>query len=180
MPKQTTVHSDTKFGAQEIATLDFINAQFEDCTFDHGELRGRDLRGAKFLDCTFTTCDLVVAKVIDCTFSRVRFQECRLSGINWSGSRKLENVAFHDCQLNDGSFLGLRLEACEFIKCLANGTSFRDANLAKAKFRDSDLTMAEFVNCDLREARTSAARSTTRSAPWTTAFRRRASRCPRP
>ena len=35
---------------------------------------------------------------------------------------------------------------------MARGTTFRDANLAKATFRGSNLANAEFVNCDLRGA----------------------------
>jgi uncharacterized protein YjbI with pentapeptide repeats len=90
--------------------------------------------------------------VIDCVFLRVRFRGCRLGGINWSQSRKLEAVSFDSSQLNDGSFLGLRLDGCAFTDCVARGTTFRDANLAKASFRGSNLSMAEFVNCDLRGA----------------------------
>jgi fluoroquinolone resistance protein len=150
--KAATVTTDAKFGIQECAGLDFVSAQFEDCSFDHGDMKQRDLRGAKFVDCTFDTCDLVVAKVVDCVFLRVRFRGCRLGGVNWSQARKLESVSFDGCQLNDGSFLGLRLEGCAFTDCVARGTTFRDANLAKATFRGSNLANAEFVNCDLRGA----------------------------
>jgi fluoroquinolone resistance protein len=150
--KPPAVRSDAQFGAQDGPTLDFSAAQFEDCAFDHCDLHERELRGCKFVDCSFTACDLVVAKVTNAAFVRVRFRQCRLSGINWSLAGKLESVTFEGCQLNDGSFLGLRLEQCAFIDCIARGTTFRDANLAGASFRGSDLSMAEFVNCDLRGA----------------------------
>jgi fluoroquinolone resistance protein len=150
--KQAKVSCEVQFSADDSATLDFDGAQFEDCKFDHCSLRGRDLRGSRFLDCTFVTCDLVVAQMTNCVFSRVRFQDCRLSGINWSLASKLEFVSFDSCQLNDGSFLGLQLAGCAFTDCMARGTSFRDTNLAKVSFRGSDLSMAEFVNCDLRGA----------------------------
>jgi fluoroquinolone resistance protein len=150
--KQVTVTGDARFGIEECAALDFGAAQFEDCAFDHGNLGGRHLAGAKFVDCIFDTCDLVVAKVVDCVFLRVRFRGCRLGGINWSQARKLESVSFENCQLNDGSFLGLRLEDCAFTDCVARGAIFRDANLSKVTFRGSNLAMAEFVNCDLRGA----------------------------
>lgn len=115
-------------------------------------MQGRDLRGSKFVDCTVGSCDLAVAHGTDCSFLRVRFRECRLSGINWSLARKLETVSFERCQLNDGSFFGLQLEKCEFAECVALGTSFRDANLANANFREANLSGAELVNCDLRGA----------------------------
>jgi fluoroquinolone resistance protein len=150
--KPANLLSDAKLGVHECATLDFADAQFEDCTFDHVDLGGRDLTSAKFVDCTFDTCSLVVSKVIDCVFVRVRFRGCRLGGITWSRARKLESVSFDGCQLNDGSFLGLRLEGCAFTDCVARGTIFRDANLAKATFRGTNLALAEFVNCDLRGA----------------------------
>ena len=150
--KQATVTTDARFGADECGGLVFEEVRFEDCTFDHCQLQGRDLRGAKFIDCTCDTCDLAVANVVDCTFLRTRFVGCRLSGINWSLARTLESVTFDGCQLNDGSFLGLRLDGCEFVRCVARATSFRDAVLPKAKFCESDLSKAEFVNCDLRGA----------------------------
>jgi uncharacterized protein YjbI with pentapeptide repeats len=129
--KKPTVTGDARFGVEECAALDFGAAHFEDCAFDHGNLGGRDLVGAKFVDCTFDTCDLVVAKVVDCVFLRVRFRGCRLGGINWSQARTLDSVAFENCQLNDGSFVGLRLEDCAFTDCVARGAIFRDANLSK-------------------------------------------------
>jgi uncharacterized protein YjbI with pentapeptide repeats len=150
--KQTTVTTDVRFGASDCATIVFDGGRFEDCLFDHCALQGRDLRGAKFIDCAFDTCDLAVVGVVDCTFLRSRFSGCRLSGVNWSLARTLESVVFDGCQLNDGTFLGLRLSACEFVRCVACATSFRDAILSRAKFCESDLSRAEFVNCDLRGA----------------------------
>jgi uncharacterized protein YjbI with pentapeptide repeats len=141
-----------RFRAAEAEALDFANTRFEDCTFDHCALQGRELRRARFLDCVFDTCDLAVAKVPDCTFARVKLKNCRLSGINWSMTEKLESVSFEDCQMRDATFIGVRLDDCTLERCIAHGATFREASLVKASFRDSELVRAEFVNCDLRGA----------------------------
>jgi fluoroquinolone resistance protein len=154
MPKTApqAVTCDAHFGAADGSSLTIVNTQFEDCSFSHCLWPERDMKGAKFIDCLFDTCDMAVARVTDCTFARVRFKDCRLSGIVWSVSRKIESVVFENCHMNDGTFLDVRLECCEFTNCTLHRTSFRESKLLKASFRGTDLSGGEFVNCDLREA----------------------------
>lgn len=150
--KKQRENTDVRFDAQAAAAIDFSGVRFEDCQFDRCDLQKREIRSSKFVDCVFDTCDMVVADVTDTSFVRVRFRSCRLSGINWSVAREWDSVTFEDCQLNDGSFLGLPLDGCEFVRCAARGVSFREVSLVKAVFCESDLSGAEFVKCDLRGA----------------------------
>jgi uncharacterized protein YjbI with pentapeptide repeats len=150
--KQAVIHTDTHFGAADSAALRLSGARFEDCSFERCELRERDLRGARFVDCSFVATDAALATVIDCALVRVRFRECRLSGINWSVANKLESVTFDECQIDDAVFSGLSLHECAFTRCMVRRAAFRETNLSKVSFRGSTLTGAEFVHSDLRGA----------------------------
>ena len=144
--------SERKFVIAEPREFPLEDAEFEDCTFSKLPLNDQSLRRCRFFDCTFSDCDFTLSRVVDCAFVRVKFERCRLTGINWSEVDKLERVSFAGSQLNDTTFIAAKLTACDFSKCVARRASFRDLSLRGTSFRGAELEGSEFVNADLREA----------------------------
>ena len=144
--------SERNFASAEPLEFPLKDAEFEDCTFSKLPLNGKSLNRCRFFDCTVLDCDLTLSRVVDCAFVRVKFERCRLTGINWSEVDKLERVSFSGSQLNDTTFIATRLTACDFSNSVARRASFRDLSLKGMSFRGADLEGTEFVNADLREA----------------------------
>jgi uncharacterized protein YjbI with pentapeptide repeats len=149
--------SERQFAAvpgAEAANLEFPldDGEFEDCTFGKLALNDRKLSRCRFFDCTFRDCDFTLSRFVDCAFVRSKFERCRLTGINWSEVEKLERVSFNGSQLNDTTFIGVKMDACDFSQCIARRASFRDIALKGVLFRGADLEGTEFVNADLRQA----------------------------
>ena len=151
-PKAKTIFTEQKFGASEPLAFPIVDAEFEDCRFDKISLGGRKLSRCRFFDCELVECDLSLAGVTDCAFVRSKFTRCRLTGVNWSDIEKLERVSFDGSQLNDTTFIGAKIEVCDFSRVIARRASFRDLSLKGCIFRDADLDETEFVNTDLRLA----------------------------
>jgi uncharacterized protein YjbI with pentapeptide repeats len=147
-----TSFSERSFEIAEPLEFPLQDVEFEDCTFGKLPLNGKQLSRLRFFDCTFADCDLTLSRVVDCAFVRVKFERCRLTGINWSEADKLERVSFAGSQLNDTTFIAAKLTACDFSKSIARRASFRDLGLKGTSFRGADLEGTEFVNADLREA----------------------------
>ncbi|HEX3776255.1 MAG TPA: pentapeptide repeat-containing protein [Polyangiaceae bacterium] len=147
-----TSFSETRFVQGEQPDFVLVDAEFEDCSFAKLALSGQKLGRSRFFDCVFSDCDLSLCRLVDCAFVRSTFERCRLSGINWSEVEKLERVAFDGSQLNDTTFIGVKMELCDFSRAIAHRASFRDLSLKSCIFRDADLSESEFVNADLRQA----------------------------
>jgi fluoroquinolone resistance protein len=150
-PAKTTF-SEQRFEAGDKLAVSWLDAEFEECAFHKLGLSGQKLARCRFFDCAFVECDLSLCQLVDCAFVRSKFERCRLTGVNWSELEKLERVSFEGSQLNDTTFIALKLEACDFTNAIARRASFRDLSLRSCIFRDADLSETEFVNTDLRQA----------------------------
>lgn len=144
--------SERQFTPESGAELATEDAEFEDCTFSKLSSSGARFTRCRFFDCTFQDCDFSLTRWVDCALVRCKFVRARLSGVNWSELEKLERVSFSGSQLNDTTFISVKLEACDFSGCIARRASFRDLSLKGMSFRDADLEGTEFVNADLRQA----------------------------
>ncbi len=144
--------SERQFAAPGPLEFPLEDAEFEDCTFNKQLLNDCKLSRCRFFDCSFQECDFTLSRLVDCAFVRTKFVRCRLTGINWSEVEKLERVCFDGSQLNDTTFIGVKMDACDFSNCIARRASFRDLSLKGMIFRGADLEGAEFVNADLRQA----------------------------
>jgi fluoroquinolone resistance protein len=151
-PKAKSSFSEQKLAPSDPLAFPLADAEFEDCTFDKLALSAQKLSRCRFFDCELIECDLSLARLTDCAFVRSKFTRCRLTGVNWSDVEKLERVSFQGSQMNDTTFIGAKLEVCDFSNVIARRASFRDLSLKACIFRDADLEDTEFVNTDLRQA----------------------------
>lgn len=125
-------------------TFDAI--EFEGCRFEDCDFTGAVFRNCKFDDCVFSRCNLSVAKVPHSRFTEAAFDECKLSGVDWTVAawpRLILSVSlrFTRCILNDASFFGLALDKIVLTGCTAHDVDFRDGS-----FRDADFSSTDFAN----------------------------------
>ena len=135
-----------------------------DCTFTGCSFVEATLKRCRFVDCTFRDSDLSLVQVPDSVFAGVRFEACRLVGIDWtqaswSDVRLGEPLRFVDCDLNHSTFIGLALQGLILRDCRAVDVDFREADLTRATFAGTDLAASLFLQTDLTRADLSRARN---------------------
>lgn len=132
----------------------FIQCKFVECTF----------RNCRIVNCEFEGCDLSLAQFPGVVFAKVRFENSKLLGVDWTiadwtAIRLGDPIGFYHCALNHSIFIGLDLKGLQVRDCPAIGVDFRDADLSKANFGGSDLEESIFINTNLSEADLSEARN---------------------
>lgn len=133
------------------ATLEGVD--WSECTFIRCELSEAVLRNCRLMDCDFQNCVLRMTEVPGCTFARVRFRECDLPGVNWSGwATKTGSLSFDGCNLRYCIFVGVTLTDFTLTDCNAQEVNFAEATLTGAQFNGTDFNGAIFLHTDLTEA----------------------------
>jgi len=96
-----------------------------------------------FVEYTFENCDLSMANISNTTLRDIRFNHCKLLGLQFERCNKLLfSVIFEECQLNLSSFYKMDLKNTQFISC----------HLKEAEFVECDLSGFVFDHCDLTGA----------------------------
>lgn len=130
-------------------------AAFEDARFEGLALVEASLRDASFVDCTFTGCDLTLASMDGATVRGVRFERCRLLGIDvgaWRDDALGIEARFVDCDLDRLQAANVDLRACAFEDGRAREAAFERCDLRGVAFEGIELSGARFEGCDLRDA----------------------------
>jgi uncharacterized protein YjbI with pentapeptide repeats len=138
--------------------------RFDTCTFARGSFHATGFEACVFDDCVFTDCAMPLVTVLECSFSATRFDDCKLTGVNWSDAdwsslAVLEPFAFRRCALDLAVFQGVRLDGVSFRDCSLREADFSGASLRGAEFSGTDLGNARFSGSDLRGARLEEAHS---------------------
>ena len=126
-------------------------------TFEDATLQRCTFRGVTFVDCAFVDCRLEDCVLEECalggsSLSQVRFERCRMLGLNFAAASQLMlSVQFADCQLDYAGFSGMALRKTAFRDCRLRGTDFQSAVLDQATFDGSDLTGALFNHASLKK-----------------------------
>ena len=142
--------------------LDLSERTIDECEFDGCEFRNvvmnaATVRASRFVDCTFAGCDLSLMEPIDSVFSGCAFEECRITGVNWSmvirrDAAITEPNSLTSCDLSLSNFAELDLTGWRFVDCRVNETGFRETVLVDAHFERADLAGADFAHADLSGA----------------------------
>ena len=125
---------------------------FEGCTFRRCNFSGASFKGSRFFNCRFEHCDLSNAAFDNANLRAPLFSACKLIGVAWARTQRLDGPAFDDCLLNDGNFKGLKLPKLRLKDCVAKQTDFSTADLSGADFSGTDLTGSLFFKSDLSRA----------------------------
>jgi len=136
---------------------DFSN-EYNGCTFKNCDFSNMSFDNAEFIDCHFHLCNLTMTKMVNTTLSRVKFDSCKLVGVDFSKCSKfmfsvsfensimnyslfskndLKNTIFSSCKLNEASFIETNLTAAKFVNCDLDKVIFDRTNLEKADFTTS-------------------------------------------
>ncbi len=150
---------DEDFECEEIVEIEYVDCNFERCSFG-----ATTFRKCRFVSCTFDACDLSNSKWADSSLIGVRFEECKVIGIDWTAAAwpavaLRDAVAFTESAINHCTFLGLRLPGLKITDCVAREADFRDADLSESDFSGTDLTGSLFSATNLVRADFSAARN---------------------
>ena len=132
--------------------IDLSHKEFEGCTFRNMKLSDSRWMGAVLEDCTLEGCDLSGAVPRGMVTRDVRFNECKLLGVDWTGLGTAPRVAFESCDLRYAIFSKIDLTKTAFIRSNITEASFVEVDLSESDFDGSDLTGTTFTSCVLRKA----------------------------
>lgn len=154
-PSDAREHSEEQFSGLAKGALVARGATFLNCTFSDSDLMETDFSGAHLAECRFVGCELALSDFTDAVFQDVVFENCRLTGVNFSllqqGALGV-HAQFRDCDLSFTSFRGMDLTSCSFRACVFSEAEFQRCNLTKVSFADCDLSRCTFTANNLKEA----------------------------
>ncbi|MCW3060309.1 MAG: pentapeptide repeat-containing protein [Capsulimonas sp.] len=135
---------------------------YETLHLTDGDLSEQEAENLEISRCLIQRVNFSGAALRKIQVSDARFQECDLSGADWSdgGGQRLEMAG---CRMigfcaNEAYFRDLRWDDCSasfslFQQTRFKGAHFEGCNLREADFYGADLTGVIFHNCDLTKAR---------------------------
>ena len=127
--------------------------EYNNCTFKNCDFSNVNFDFAELIDCLFLSCNLTMAKLGNTTLSRVKFDSCKLLGVDFSKCSKfLFSISFENSMLNYSLFSRNDLKNTLFNNCKLNEVSFIETNLTSAKFLNCDLEKAIFDRTNLEKA----------------------------
>ena len=105
------------------------------------------------MECEFVECDLSNAKIVGVAFRDVKFNHCKLLGLDFDGCHSFGfEVAFDHCLLSHSSFFKVGLNNSSFMDCELVGVDFTEAILKKSTMTGCDLNQAIFDRTHLEQA----------------------------
>lgn len=148
---------ETEFKSVVYKNKRLIRREFESCVFDRCSLQESQFFHCKFSNCRFVNCNLTMFNVEGSSFKEVKFEKCKVAGVNWTLAKWSKfipdaAIAFEDCVLNFSTFLGLALKGLILRGCVAHDVDFSEADLSKADFSKTDLSRSQFRHTNLTGA----------------------------
>lgn len=143
---------DELFEGLDLQGFDFAEKEFFRCVFRNANLQESCWNRARLEDCAFEGCDLTRMVPGDLRAYGVRYQGCKVMGVEWTGSVRDPQFSFEDCNLRYASFLSVNLRATRFLRCRVTEANFIDVDLVEADFAGSDLTGSSFEGANLMRA----------------------------
>lgn len=131
---------------------DFPGATFYRCVFTDCSFQARRLEECTFDDCTFVRCNLSLMEMAGAVFTGVKFADCKMLGLNWSGTGGFLSASYSGCIMENNVFADMNLSRFRFTSCLLANSTFSHTRLNHAVFDDCDLTQCCFHQADLSHA----------------------------
>jgi len=148
---------EATFSRVDLSKSFIQNSKFEDCDFNNCNFSGTSFIKCKFNNCKFNHCNLNITEMIDSSLYEVHFNECKLSGIDWTkaswSSFHLDfELKFSKSILTNSSFMGLKLQGIVMDECKVVDVDFRESDLSNGVFSDCDLYGSLFNKTILHSA----------------------------
>lgn len=153
-PDRESLLADDSFDERVFTGLtlpgaDLGGKEFTGCTFVRCKLQETSWRRARLEGCKFDDCDLTRAVPRGMVALDVRFEHCKLMGVEWADLGQFPQLHFSDCVLDFASFVGLSLRSSRFINCKITEANFLDSDLRATCFAGSDMSSAILRGCKL-------------------------------
>jgi len=152
IPADGEYYEELKFEKKEFENLLLNNTEFYSCTFTNIRFFKSKFNNCRFEKCLFKNCDLSLSKFTSSLFIDVKWDNCKLMGIDWTSVSKPVKIFLCNCILTDSSFYNMDLIGTEIIKCTAHNTDFEKVNLRKADCSKTDFNLSRFAGADLSGA----------------------------
>jgi fluoroquinolone resistance protein len=148
-----------KFNKLNLSKEIFSSLRFEECEFSACTFIECKFELSKFLNCVFKDCILSAVSPVDSTFNDVKFNGCKVIGMDWTKAHKVQDLGFTHSQINYSNFRFIQLAKTKFSYCEAKEVDFIEADLSGADFQDSDLEKSRFFKTNLTDANFKRARN---------------------
>lgn len=125
---------------------------FYQCTFEGCEFTALSLASCAFEQCEFINCSLNNLTHQHLTVLSVRFQACKVLGIQWESLNFPLSFCMTGSKLIYNSFHGNSLPEIEFSHCNLIDTQFTRCDLRKSNFTGSEFIHTTFEHCCLNGA----------------------------
>lgn len=126
----------------------YANVLFEGCDFTES-----DWTKAELTDCVLKRCNLSLTKVRGSRLHGVKFEECKLVGVDFSQvGKRFFSISFDQCLLDTCNLSGLSMKKISFARSTLRNVLFKESELSEASFIDCDFRETLFHQCDLRKA----------------------------
>ena len=130
-----------------------IGTEFASCRFEHCDMALLADAHYEFVDCELVSCSCVGMPLDGTIFDNVRFEECRLTGMDFSAvNRFLFSASFIRCALDFAVFSKNNLNGFLFSGCSIREASFIEASMKTVTFEECDLKGTLFERCNLEKA----------------------------
>ena len=147
------VFEDQRFENKDIKAKPLQKGSYTECTFVRYNFENSTLSGFEFIDCTFNHCNLALAVVNDTRFKNVKFEDCKMSGIDFSTCNDfLFEVHCINCMLDYASFYQKKMMKAIFSGCSLLEVDLTDTNLSGAIFKNCNLLRTTFNRTNLEKA----------------------------
>ena len=145
------------FNRLERPGITLESAMFYDCAIKGSKFTGTLFRGCRWVNVRFYQCDLSLARVPGSSFSGCLFEECKMTGVDWTEADWVtpllsEPISFIGTDLSHSTFLGITMPESGFLRCRARDVDFREADFRRSRFTDTDLSESLFGSTNLSEA----------------------------
>jgi uncharacterized protein YjbI with pentapeptide repeats len=126
----------------------YANVLFEGCDFTEA-----DWSRAELSDCVFKRCNLSLTKVRGARLHGIKFEDCKLVGVDFSQvGKRFFSLSFERSLLETCNLSGLPLKKSSFKGSTLRNVLFKESELCEVSFGECDLRGSLFHQCDLRKA----------------------------
>ncbi|MDD4637536.1 MAG: pentapeptide repeat-containing protein [Bacteroidales bacterium] len=130
-----------------------LETEYNNCLFSNCDFSDIHLGEVLFDKCTFVQCNLSLVKMDKTSWSNVRFEECKMTGIEFTNCNRFTfSACFIGSNLNYALFLTNNLQDTRFVNCSLEEATFSESNLKGASFANCNLSRAIFSSSNLEKA----------------------------
>ena len=136
---------NTLFDQPSELPVQWMQHDFEQCTFKNLNLPGVAFTKSNFINCRFEHCNLTQTTLGNTKLDDITFVNCQLMHVDFGLCNPFGlRMDFQQCRLDYAVFLDRKLKKTQFIECSMKEVHFLKCDLTNALFDSCDLELAKF------------------------------------